>query len=314
MREAPVSSRDLPPPSSRSEAAIRSTREALHNLAPGLTSKLNLAADCLLVVAAAAFSSAGHGTLQHTAWVTLFALGVWIVGARVLRHYDAWSEGLFGELAVTSVLVISVGVSLQIFNQVSLGHALHAGVGTFLLLTWPGVWFVRATVVAFRAWRHAPPEHVLIIGTGPLGRVTGEDIRDTSKHRQLLGYLSWHDDNKQRRLPASVLGRWDDLEICLKQNAISEVYVAGNPPRTARPCRLPSEPARGSAFPSRCPPTGSGSSRARPVQRARFRDGYLHFLEHRAQAGADGLQAPLRHRRVGVRAVGAARRFSWSPR
>jgi len=158
------------PSSSRSEAALRASKEALHNLAPGLTSKLNLAADCLLVVASAAFSSAGRSTLQHSAWVTLIALGVWIVGARVLRHYDAWSEGLFGELAVTSVLVVSVGVSLQIFNQVSLGHALHAGVGTFLLLTWPGVWFVRATVVAFRAWRHAPPEHVLIIGTGRWAR------------------------------------------------------------------------------------------------------------------------------------------------
>src|SRR5690242_2406856 len=64
MREAPTSSRDFPPPSSRSEAALRASKEALHNLAPGLTSKLNLAADCLLVVAAAAFSSAGRGTLQ----------------------------------------------------------------------------------------------------------------------------------------------------------------------------------------------------------------------------------------------------------
>jgi len=283
MREAPTSSRDFPPPSSRSEAALRASKEALHNLAPGLTSKLNLAADCLLVVAAAAFSSAGRGTLQHTAWVTLIALGVWIVGARVLRHYDAWSEGLFGELAVTSVLVVSVGVSLQIFNQVSLGHALHAGVGTFLLLTWPGVWFVRATVVAFRAWRHAPPEHVLIIGTGPLGRVTGEDIRDTSKHRQLLGYLSWQDDNKQRRLPASVLGRWDDLEICLKQNAIGEVYVAGNPAKNGEAMQAAIRTCERFGVPFALPAYGFRLSRARPVNGRGFRDGYMHFLniEHK---------------------------------
>jgi len=38
--------------------------------------------------------------------------------------------------------------------------------------------------------------------------VTGEDIRDTNKHRQVFGYLSWKDETKQRRLPASVLGRW----------------------------------------------------------------------------------------------------------
>jgi exopolysaccharide biosynthesis polyprenyl glycosylphosphotransferase len=282
LREAP-SSRDAVPPSSRSEAALRASREALQNLAPGLTSKLNLAADCLLVVAAAALSSAGRNTLQHTAWVTLIALGVWIVGARTLRHYDAWSEGLFGELAVTSVLVVSVGVSLQIFNQVSLGHALHAGVGTFLLLSWPGVWFVRATVVAFRAWRHAPPEHVLIIGTGPLGRVTGEDIRDTSKHRQVFGYLSWKDDTKQRRLPATVLGRWDDLEICLKQNAIGEVYVAGNPAKNGEAMQAAIRTCERFGVPFALPAYGFRLSRARPVNGRGFRDGYMHFLniEHK---------------------------------
>ena len=183
--DSPPSSRGEVPPSSRSEAARRASLDVLQGfskLAPGITSKLNLAADCMLVIAASAVSTLGRVSWHHTAFGACVALGVWMLGARVLRHYDAWSEGLFGELAVTSVLVISVGVTLVILNQFVPGPSHHSGVGTFLMLTWPGLWFVRASVVAIRAWRHSPPEQVLIIGTGPLGRVTGEDIRDTSKH------------------------------------------------------------------------------------------------------------------------------------
>ena len=138
-------------------------------------------------------------------------------------------------------------------------------------------------VVAFRAWRHSPPEHVLIIGTGPLGRVTGEDIRDTSKHRQVFGYLSWKDDNKQRRLPAPVLGRWDDLENSLKQNAIAEVYIAGNPAKNGEAMQAAIRTCERFGVPFALPAYGFRLSRARPVNGRGFRDGYMHFLnvEHK---------------------------------
>jgi exopolysaccharide biosynthesis polyprenyl glycosylphosphotransferase len=284
LREAPPSSSFPPrgvdlPPSSRSEAALR----AISNLAPGITSKLNLAADCLLVIAASAVSTLGRGSWHHTAFVVCIALGVWMLGARVLRHYDAWSEGLFGELAVTSVLVISVAVALVILNNLVPGPARHSGVGTFLMLTWPGLWFVRSSVVAFRAWRHSPPEQVLIIGTGPLGRVTGEDIRDTSKYRQVAGYLSWKDEAKQRRLPAPVMGRWDDLETSLKQSAIAEVYIAGNPAKNGEAMQSAIRTCERFGVPFALPAYGFRLSRARPVNGRGFRDGYVHFLnvEHK---------------------------------
>ncbi|HKQ69817.1 MAG TPA: sugar transferase [Polyangiaceae bacterium] len=280
---APNVPRSEPPASSsRGEAAFRAGRNVLHNLAPGVTSKLNLAADCLLVVAATAISTIGRTESWHySAVVSCFALGVWMLGARVLRHYDSWSEGLVGELAVTSVLVVSVAVALFLFSKVP-GHE-HSGVGTFLLLTGPGVWFVRATVVAFRSWRHSPPEQVLVIGTGPLGRVTGEDVRDTSKRRQVFGYLNWKDDGKQRRLPAPVLGRWDDLESCLKQNAIAEVYIAGNPAKNGEAMQAAIRTCERFGVPFALPAYGFRLSRARPVNGRGFRDGYVHFLnvEHK---------------------------------
>ena len=271
-------------PSQRGDTLSRRNRvlNGISNLAPGITSKLNLAADCALVIAASALSTAGRGSWHHTALVICIALGVWMLGARVLRHYDAWSEGLFGELAVTSVLVISVAVALHLLNQVP-GNERFSGVGTFLVFTWPAVWFVRSTVVAFRAWRHSPPEQVLIMGTGPLGRVTGEDIRDSSKRRQVFGYLGWTDDLKQRRLPAPSLGKWVDLESVLKQNAIAEVYIAGNPAKNGDAMQSAIRTCERFGVPFALPAYGFRLSRARPVNGQGLRDGYVHFLniEHK---------------------------------
>jgi exopolysaccharide biosynthesis polyprenyl glycosylphosphotransferase len=156
-------------------------------------------------------------------------------------------------------------------------------VGTFLLLTWPTVWFVRATVVAFRAWRHSPPEQVLIIGTGPLGRVTGEDVRDASKRRQVYGFLSWTDEVKTRRLPAPSYGRWEELESCLKENAIAEVYIAGNPAKNGEAMQACIRTCERFGVPFALPAYGFRLSRARPVNGQGLRDGYVHFLniEHK---------------------------------
>jgi len=117
-------------PSNSGDSTRRRSREVLKGiseLAPGITSKLNLAADCALVIAASAISSAGRGSWHHTVLVACIALGVWMLGARVLRHYDAWSEGLFGELAVTSVLIMSVAVALQLLNHLP-GNERFSGV------------------------------------------------------------------------------------------------------------------------------------------------------------------------------------------
>jgi len=285
MDAAPLSSRgDTPPASRRSEAAITASREVLETfskLAPGVTSKLNLAADVALVVAASAVSTVYRTGWNQTPIIIGIAFCVWMLGARALRHYDALSEGLFGELAVTLVLVASVAVALKVTHQVA-GHE-HSGVGMFLLITWPALWFVRASVVAYRAWRHSPPEHVLIIGTGPLGRVTGEDLRDTNKRRHVFAYLSWKDDGKQRRLPAPVLGRWDELENTLKQQAIAEVYIAGNPARNGDAMQAAIRTCERFGVPFALPAYGFRLSRARPVNGRGFRDGYMHFLnvEHK---------------------------------
>ena len=179
------------------------------------------------------------------------------------------------------------------------------------MLTWPGLWFVRASVVAIRAWRHSPPEQVLIIGTGPLGRVTGEDIRDTSKTRQVAGYLSWKDEAKQRRLPAPVMGRWDDLESSLKQSAIAEVYIAGNPAKNGEAMQARHPYLRALRRPVRTSGVRVPPEPRAPRQWPRFSRRLRALPQRRAQAGADGLQAAVRHRRLGVRAVGALARYCW---
>ena len=284
MEAAPVSSRGDAPPRAAAKPPsppVAKSWKASASLLPASPPSSISLADLALVIAASAISTVYRTGWDQTPIVIGIAFTVWMLGARALRHYDALSEGLFGELAVTLVLVVSVAVSLKVTHQVA-GHE-HSGVGMFLLITWPALWFVRASVVAYRAWRHSPPEHVLIIGTGPLGRVTGEDLRDTNKRRHVFAYLSWKDDGKQRRLPAPVLGRWDELENTLKQQAIAEVYIAGNPARNGEAMQAAIRTCERFGVPFALPAYGFRLSRARPVNGRGFRDGYMHFLnvEHK---------------------------------
>ena len=69
--------------------------------------------------------------------------------------------------------------------------------------------------------------------------------------------MSWKDEAKQRRLPAPVMGRWDNLESSLKQSAIAEVYIAGNPAKNGEAMQAPSVPASASVSPSHFRRTGS---------------------------------------------------------
>jgi exopolysaccharide biosynthesis polyprenyl glycosylphosphotransferase len=88
---------------------------------------------------------------------------------------------------------------------------------------------------------------------------------------------------KQRRLPAPSLGKWVDLESVLKQNAIAEVYIAGNPAKNGDAMQSAIRTCERFGVPFALPAYGFRLSRARPVNGQGLRDGYVHFLniEHK---------------------------------
>ena len=268
--------------------------QKLSKLAPGVTSKLNLVADCLLVIAASAISTFGSGAWPHTVLVATVALFVWLVGARVLRHYDVWSEGLFGELALTSVLVISVAVSLQLIHQfVPTNASLRASAPS---CSSPGrasgssvPWSSRSGLEACASRKRSHHRH--------RPARAGHRRRHTRQRARKAGVRlpELEGRGQATALPAPVLGKFDDLEQFLKQNAIAEVYIAGNPARNGEAMQAAIRTCERFGVPFALPAYGFRLSRARPVNGTRLPRRLPALPQRRAQARADGHQAPVRH-------------------
>ena len=129
--------------------------------------------------------------------------------------------------------------------------------------------------------RSADLEHVLIVGTGPLGRHTGLEISDRSDHRRVFGYLRFGDEPVHNRLPAR---SWAPLPIWKpfwKAHVVSEVYLASN----RDPHRAEIQAAIGVlerfGIPFALPACGFRFGRARPEHERAVADGYVHYLSVR---------------------------------
>src|SRR5688572_16061108 len=72
-----------------------------------------------------------------------------------------------------------------------------------------------------------PKDDILIVGTGPLARYTGEDLVRRRRVR-IVGYLRKANDPRHAPLNAPVLGDARDLQQVLERVAADEVYIAGD--------------------------------------------------------------------------------------
>src|SRR5262245_60628871 len=128
----------------------------LNNLAPGRSSKFNLAADFFaLTTAAVVVSTEGAWTWYQPALVALVLIPTWVVVAKVLRQYDIWhKQGILGELALTSVLVLGLAAELFLMELVLPAKLVPAAsVQEFLLLAWPSLLTLRMFVIVVRAMK-----------------------------------------------------------------------------------------------------------------------------------------------------------------
>jgi len=137
---------------------------------------------------------------------------------------------------------------------------------------------------------------VLIVGTGPMGRITAEDLIKRGR-RKVAGFLRFEDEQRPDNLRAPFLGTAAELENILRTVPVSEVYVAGRNHPEAMQAAIKSCEKFG--IPSRSPPTASAWI-ARARWRAR-RSSMATFISlGRRQAQPDGAQAALRHRLLAV--------------
>jgi exopolysaccharide biosynthesis polyprenyl glycosylphosphotransferase len=217
--------------------------------------------------------------LPALAFASLALGAVWLLGCALILHYDcrALEREAADDACLVSILVMAVATSLSVLN-VLFGHS--AGlpkVPEFLLVFWPGVLCPRLFLFRTLSANQAPRRETLILGVGPLGRLTGDDLEKHGRHR-VVGYLQFRDEARSSPLGARLLGTSDELEEVLRNTTVSEIYIAGDVVRQAADMEAAIRVCETLGMPFALPACSFQLERARPVASRAVADGYLHYL------------------------------------
>jgi len=251
---------------------------SIDRFAPTLAAKLGLATDLFVLAVAVVVSSSGAWWLRAD-WV-LCAMGVWWSTSSVARYYSPYVEHSWWEDVLFTVIILFSAVTV-----VGLGSWIlrlpAPQIGELILLALPLQVLLRLTVFAYIRARTAEPRHLLIVGTGPLGRITGEDLART---RAVCSYLSWPTEPISAPLRGKHLGQASDLASVLRSEVVDEVFLCA----LDRVHREALQAAVGICetygVPFALPAYSVRLGRAHPIAGKAVADGFLHY----AVGGARG--------------------------
>jgi len=211
--------------------------------------------------------------------LTTFAAGIfWVAACAVLRHYDvrAFERDAVEDACLVTVLVIGLGGFLGVLHLVLPDSAAIPRVSHFLLVFWPGVLGLRLFVFRALADTQTAKGEALIIGTGPLGRLTGEHLETRGRHR-IVGYLHFSEEPRGTPLGSRLLGSAGDLEAVLRFTPVSEVYIAGDFSQHGSAMQAAVRVCETFGMPFALPAHHFQFERAKPVANNAVSDGYLHY-------------------------------------
>ena len=262
-----------------------------------MTARLGLAGDLLVVGALLVWATPKltWATSPITAAAVFMSLGVWLVTSSAIRHYGPLAERTpVDDSMLGALLVLAVASVLLPLTWV---HVLHNAIPAplrFLELGLPVLFLLRLALFAPLQARSREPDRVLVIGTGPLGRLTGEDIPRRRRQRQRVhGYLSFPGDPVPERIKPLHLGDVKDLEMCLRMLHVNEVYIAGNAILQGEAIQAATKVCETFGIPFALPAYSVRLDRAMPVDNRHVSDGYLHFTSVKSQPKARVLKRML---------------------
>jgi len=245
---------------------------SIHRFAPTPTAKLGLALDLAALCGAVLYATHGPRWIQLT-WV-LVAMGVFWTTSSVARHYAPRAERpVWDDMVLTLVILLSVVTVVGIGGRIT--DDLHPRVGKLVLTTLPMLVFLRLTVFSVLRAQTRPPRQVVIVGAGPLGRITGEDL---SRDRTVCSYLSWPGEPIPEPLRGAYLGEAQELPRILNGGAFDEVYLCGLPPTQARSLQDAVNVCETFGVPFALPAYSVRLGRAQPVADKAVADGFLHYV------------------------------------
>ncbi len=248
-------------------------------IAAGSVARVSLLLDLLLLViagAAADWLSRGTVALSMLPFAGM-ALVTWLITAMALRHYDPWASdrSTFDDVAMTSVLVLAVTTVLAVAVHVA-GMTSLPDASLFLLVTWPTAVVLRLTVFRTLSPRSGPIDEVLVVGTGPLGRATLDELRRKGRH-DVLGLVRFSNEVSPPKLKARVLGVATELEQVLRSVPVAEVYFASTNLAHAEELQAAIKVCERFGVPFAVPAMMFRLDRARPLDSHGVTDGYLHY-------------------------------------
>jgi exopolysaccharide biosynthesis polyprenyl glycosylphosphotransferase len=261
------------------------------DLTPEGAQALNVVGDCVVIglaSTAAAITEPGAASLggvdMTVAAGTAFgAMAMWTIAGRVLHHYWVGNgRRIKGDIALTLVLIASIALPLALLRTASPAFARVSDLRRFLTVLVPGVLWLRCMALWIRRRWETSPEPVLIVGVGPLGRLTGREL-EAGKKRQAIGYLHFADERRHERLSAEIIGMANDLEECLKKHVVAEVYIAGNGGSHRAEMQEAIRTCERFGIPFALPACGFRLGRARAADHKAIADGYVHYMsvEHK---------------------------------
>ena len=217
--------------------------------------------------------------LRTTLLLGIAVSAMWLFAGRLVHQYAAANgRGFYGDVALTlsmlAIVLAPLGISAHFF-----AHAGHQVVTLAELLV-PATLILRFATIGTRLWHSEPTDTVLVVGAGPLGRLTANEI--AAGDRRLLGHLVFDDEGEcVARLRAPVIGAVRDLEETLKEHVVDEVYFASTAHEHSPEVQKSIQTCERLGVPFALPVCSYRLARAKPVGEMAEGDGYAHFLSVR---------------------------------
>jgi exopolysaccharide biosynthesis polyprenyl glycosylphosphotransferase len=251
---------------------------SIGRFAPTPAAKLGLALDLTVLAVAVVVSTSGPWWLR-AGWL-LCAVSVSWSTSSVVRHYGPTVDRSWWEDVLLTAIILSSVVTILLIAGWILRLAVPR-MSQVILVALPLQTLLRLTVFAYVRARTADPRHVLVVGTGPLGRITGEDLART---RSVCSFLSWPGEPISEPLRGSYLGEAADLPSVLRHEVVDEVYLCGLNAVQGRALQAAVGVCETYGIPFALPAYSVRLGRAHPVAGKAVADGFLHYVVGGARA------------------------------
>ena len=243
---------------------------SIHRFAPTPAAKFGLTVDLAVLAMATALATYGSAPFR-IGWAICALIVFWSTSSAV-RHYayaaerEAWEDVVLTALNLLAVAtVMAIGGWLLPWP--------HPELMAFLALALPSG-PAPSHRLRLRTLARPSPRQVLIVGTGALGRISGEDLE---RRRSQCSYLSWPGERIPEPLRGRYLGESGELPRVLQAEVFDEVYLWGSPHLQERSLQTAVGTCETFGVPFALPAYSVRLGRAQPMATKAVKDGFLHY-------------------------------------